>query len=523
MSANTGLSGSTIPARDPSLPGAAAVLEENSSMPFYMTVLHTFNKLCESYLERNTPRRDYGTHQSALQVRTSVNVQSPGLAKDQTLVAEIASPFLAVPPELSREYTRLKEETLRSCHGNNTPVAFSTRSTEELEAENAYLRALVLWSERQHKHVTLFEARPDEIVSSLPSPQSMQHGDDSPTIEHPRSPSASCPQPPTQPTGGKCASPVLRRSSETSPIPASPSDVSNLQGQIDHLRQAVRELSQRASVTRGHSASPFSGDAALLSRRLSATTPSPRCATPTCTTDVRTLHQIILRQQQTIHTLQQEMEDVRTAKAQMEQAMTHLREATATITAAEEREAEDEDMGALGAPVHWRSTLQTDDRVSRFTPVLGAGSPDYAGRDTADPVDRATVAVTAGEGSAAQEMLRMNAEAAAELASERRRAATFGGMRPPLWFDLNSSSADPTGMPDGAAGEDEDEASSGMRTPLPRRTVVLHQRFSSATGDASSLGCGVGADESPYTRYTQMSCGTLSNRRTSAAGSIVSM
>lgn len=523
MSTSANSSASTDPSRR--VPAAATVLEESSSTSTHTTVNHTFKELCDSYVERSVPHRYQVTHQSSLQARKSVNVQTTSVTKGQTPVAAAASPSLTVPPELLREYVRMKEEALAHCHHQNAPADISVRRTEELEAENAYLRSLVLWLERHLPHLPSFETRLGEVVSTLPSPRPVPRREGSPTTEHQLSPSAVRPDPVAKHAVDQYNSFMLRSGSETSPPPATAQQVSELQEQIDLLREAVRGLSQRASVTGGHSSSPVPADAAAPSLRLHTVSPLPRCAIPTCTTDVRTLQQIILHQQQTIRTLEQEMENVHTAKAQMEQAMTQLREATAAIAAREEGCTEDEDVGALGATAHWRSTCQTEDRISGCISLLDAASYDYARQDAADTVGHSTASGAAGEGTAARGMLKIDLEAAVEQAPEKRRAATFGGTRPPLWFDSNASLADPVRLPGVAAGEDEDgdEPSSGMRTPLPRRTVLLHQRFSSATGETSSMYSGVGIDESPFTQHTQMSCGTASNRRTSATGSFAAL
>ncbi|CAJ1990202.1 hypothetical protein conserved [Leishmania donovani] len=523
MSANANSPAPTAPSRR--VPAAATMLEESSSTPTHTTVNHTFKELCDSYVEKSMPHRYHVAHQCSLQARRSVNAQTTSVAKGQAPAAAAASPSLTVPPELVREYARMKEEALAHCHRQNAPVDISARSTEELEVENAYLRSLVLWLERHLQRLPSLETQPGEVVSTLPSPRPVPQREGSLTTEHRLSPSAVRPEPVAKHAVDQYNSLMLRSGSEASPPPATAQQVSELQEQIDLLREAVRGLSQRASVTGGHSSSPVPTDAAALSMRLHTVSPLPRCATPTCTTDVRTLQRIILHQQQTIRTLQQEMEDVHTAKAQMEQAMTQLREATATIAAREEGCTEDEEVGALGATAHWRSTCETEDRISGCVSLADAASYGYAGQDAADAAGHATAAGAAGEGRAAQEMRKIDLEAAVEQAPEKRRAATFGGMRPPLWFDSNTSLADPIRLLGGAAGEDEDvdEPSSGMRTPLPRRTVLLHQRFSSATGDTSSMWGGAGVEESPFTQHTQMSCGTASNRRTSAAGSFASL
>nr|CAJ2476197.1 unnamed protein product [Leishmania braziliensis] len=516
-------SASTPPA--PSVPAAAPTLEENPSTPTHTSVNHIFEELCGSYVEKYMLHRNQIVHQIALQARNSINVQSMSVVKGQAAVTAAVSPSLVVPPELAREYARMKEEALAHSHRHNAPAEPSARGTEELEAENAYLRALVLRLEGQLQPPTSCEAQSDEIVSSLPSSCPAPGHDGVPATNHLRSPSAA---PPDQLAKGSAAlynSLLSRSGSAASPPPVTSHQVSDLQEQIDLLREAVQELSQRASVRGGHSSSPVPADAAEASLRLRAISPFPRCATPTCTTDVRTLQRIILHQQQTIRTLEQEMEDVHTAKTQMERAMTQLREATASIAAREKGGTEDEDVGVLGATAHWRSTCQTEDRFSDCIPVAESTVYGYAGQDAVDSVCHDTASVAADGSTAAQEMHMMDVEAAAEQVPEKRRAATFGGMRPPLWFDSTTSVADPTRQPDVVAGEDEceDESSSGTLTPMPRRTVVLHQRFSSAIGDSFSV-CGrISADESPFARHTQMSCGTASNRRTSAAGSFTAL
>ncbi|GET89976.1 hypothetical protein, unknown function [Leishmania tarentolae] len=502
-------------------PASATVLEEMSSASTHTTGNHMFKELCDSYVERYILQKYQVAHQRSLQARSSVNVQSTSFLKGQAPAAVSVSLSLTVPPELAREYARMKEESLTHCHGQNAPVEISARSTEELEAENAYLRSLVRCLERHLPYPSSLETPLGEAVSTPPSPRPSLGRESSTTSEPRLSPSAVRPDPLVKDVVGQYNSFTLRCGSEVSPPPATAQQVSELQEQIDLLCEAVRGLSQRASVAGGHSSSPVPADTAARSVQQNAVSPLPRCATPTCTTDVRTLQRIILNQQQTIRTLKQEMEDVHIAKVQMEQAMLQLREATASIAAREEGCAEDEDIGAFGATAHWRSTFQTEDRISGCISVVGEALHDYSGEDAADTVGHATTSGATGKDEAVQEMREIDLEAAVEQAPEKRRAATFGGMRPPLWLDSSASLADAVRLPGCVAGEDEDvdEPSSGMRTPLPRRTVLLHQRFSSATGDTSSVWGAAGIDESPFTQHTQMSCGTASNRRTSAAGS----
>ncbi|KAG5474293.1 hypothetical protein LSCM1_03073 [Leishmania martiniquensis] len=513
----------TAPA--PRGPAAAPVWGSDS----FTNAHNTFKELCDSYVERYMLQRHQIEHRSTLQARDSVNVQTSNVAKDQVSLAAAAaaSPSLTAPSELTREYARMKEEAITQCQRHDALVELSARSTEELEAENAYLRALVLRLEKHYRHVTSFEAPTVEVVPSLPSPSTAPLGESMPVTQHRRSPSAACPDRLIKEAEGPGPWRVFRSGSEASPAPATSHQVSELQEQIDLLREAVRELSQRASVTRGHSASPMPAEGAAPSMQPRALSPFPRCATPTCTTDVRTLQRIIMHQQQTIRTLEQEMEDVHKAKEQMEQAMTQLREATAAMEVRDGVGAEDEDVGMLDATTHWRSACLTEDRTSSCIPLVETTSGDYAYQETVDPVCNSSTAVAAGEGAIAQEMLNIDVEAAAEQVPEKRRAATFGGMRPPLWFDCTTALADPVRLPGAVAMAveygDEDEPSSGTRTPLPRRTVVLHQRLSSAVGDTSSVSGGAGVDESPFTRRTQMSCGTGSNRRTSAAGSFAAL
>ncbi|KAG5474962.1 hypothetical protein CUR178_04412 [Leishmania enriettii] len=509
----------------PSVLAAASMSEDNSSTLPDTNTNKTFKELCDSYVERYMVHRHQVEHGRALQARDSVNAETIRVIKAQVSVAAAASPSLTAPPELARAYARMKEEATTHCHRYSAPVEQSTRSAEELEAENAYLRALVLRLERHYEPLTSIEAQAADVMPSLRSPHTAPLGENAVATQHRRSPSATCPEPLARTTDAAYHWRMLRGVSEASPPPATSHQVSELQEQIDLLREAVQELSQRASITRGHSASPTPADAATSSLQLRAISPFPRCATPTCTTDVRTLQRIIMDQQQTIRTLEQEMEDVHKAKDQMERAMTQLREATAAIATRGDGATEDEDVALLGATTHWRSACLTEDRTSSCIPIAESTSGDYAEQDAAAPVCNATAAVAAGECTASQEMLKIDGEAAAEQLPEKRRAATFGGMRPPLWFDCSTSLADPVRLPGAVAAEyvDEDEPSSGMRTPLPRRTVVLHHRLSSAIGDNSSVSGGAGVDESPFNQYTQMSCGTASNRRTSAAGSFAAL
>lgn len=506
----------------------------------------TLQQLCEPYVEAYLQHRTpSAAPASALQHRSSVNVPLHAASTQKGPAVSSSSRALAAPPELVREYVRLCEETAATTGVRCAPP--TAARVCELEAESAYYRALVL--RLQTGAMPLVTGHADG--AALPAPASPRPtpprlGDSSSAAsDGQRSPSATRPAAAPRRTTGWRAGP-----DGGSLPPATTHQVSDLQEQIDFLREAVRELSHCASVARAHSTSPAPGEAAsvpVLPRR--AASPSPRCATPTCTTDVPTLQRIILHQQQTIRTLQLEMEEVHAARAKMERAMTQLREAIAGRDDEVDSEDDEDDAGVLGATTHWRSTYHTEDRSFDGTPMAS----DVVGRAPASPAGALTAtraaaaggaaAVTLyddevqdalprsskperGEDAAADVMRAMDlaTEAEAAAAPERRRAATFGGLRPPLWFDCSAPTpcADPIAIPGGGDEDDEDEEpSSGMRTPMPRRTVVLPQRFSSATGDNSSLGgVGVGGDESPLNRHTQLSFGTASNRRTPATGSL---
>ncbi|KAK7201014.1 hypothetical protein NESM_000160900 [Novymonas esmeraldas] len=527
--------------------------EGDASAALSTMALHdALARLCESYAESYLLQRHPPAPPTALQPRQSVNVHhtsSSGTAAatkctGTTFASSTSRLCLAAPPELVREYTQMKEAVLLPSPTGCTVPQVETRSAEVLEVENAYLRALVARlaqshpSSPQHRSPS-FDPQPTDGASPLLSPRPELH---IPTHDPRRSPSAACPESNTRERAAAAAGDDgglvdHRGSRETSPAPATAHQVSDLQEQIVLLREAVQGLSRQTSVVRRNSVSPAPADAVAPPLRLRAISPSPRCATPTCTTDVPTLQRIILHQQQTIRTLQQEMEDVHAAKSRMERAMAQLREATSVIATHEEvggeddDDDEDDDAGLLGATTHWRSTCQTEDSASGIAPPAVPILHDYAEQDATEPAFRngggsggAAAAARDERAAVAREILQMDAEAVADVAPARRRAATFGGLRPPLWFDSNTSSADPlrplgtgtTTVEEEEEEEVEEDPSSGMRTPLPRRTVVLHPRFSSATGETSSIGGGAGVEESPFPRHTHMSCGTGSNRRTTA-------
>jgi hypothetical protein len=526
------------------------------------TLVQDLERVCKPYvdaffvnMEKHNP---HGVPRASLQMRDSANSHS---SKKGSITSATAS-TLSAPAALIRECSQLIGRAAHPAHA---------RSAVEVQAENVYLRALLLRILQQHPHPQSTASKdvveavhevtlPQPSLELSPRPaahlRSPEHthseGSDSR-----RSPSAACPEPAAAHPrvhadavhrallGGRktCVVPALD-GSETSPATAL--QVGELQEQIELLREAVRELSQQASMGRGHSASPLPTETRAVPFTLRAVSPSPRCATPTCTNDVPTLQRIVLHQQQTIRTLQLQMEEVESAKMQIEQLL-HLHEAAATAGAADIEDAaavplplrrgemekeEDDDTPYLAATTNWRSTCHADDRASDFAaahlePV--SGHPHATGA----ALPEAAVGAPHDTITAVEEMYKMDFDAAAEAATEKRRAATYGGMGSPSWLDTAMSMDEPIQLVgDNAAeksvgeqGEEEDmelgdEApSSGMRTPLPRCTVVLQRRYSSATGDSASVTGRGASDESPVMRPTKQSFGTVSNRHTSAMDS----
>lgn len=535
---------------------------ENGGAPLPASSLaHDLEVVCRPYVDAffrhlAHPSRQQQQQQPPipppLQARASANSDAgqPGDARKRSLPLETTAFLFAAPEALVHECSRLIDEAVaRSGAANAAPM----RSAAELGAENVYLRALLSRMLQQHQHgssasCALAAAEVEEVApvsrlsphpeTQLSSPERAVHVEGS---DSRRSPSAACPEPTDHvllSAGAIHRAFVGRKTVVVDPREASPAtagQVGELQEQIELLREAVRELSQQASVTRGYSASPLPAETRAATFAVRAVSPSPRCATPTCTTDVPTLQRIILHQQQTIQTLQLEVEEMASAKVQIERLL-HLHEAATTASAAAALNAspvgavvedEEEDTPCLAATTHWRSTCHTDGCASDATPL--PYSP-VQGSASATAHEAETVAT-------AEEMYRMDFDAATEMPKEKRRAATFGGTRPPTWFDTAALSAEEPFLLTGSggaagSGSEEDEAetgddvpSSGMRTPLPRRTVVLHPlhlRFSSATGDSASV-TGGGTEESPVMRPTKASYGTLSNRRTSVMGSFSAM
>ncbi|KPA85489.1 hypothetical protein ABB37_01779 [Leptomonas pyrrhocoris] len=517
----------------------AAGENKHTAMPT-ATLAHELEKLCKPYVDAffiDIAHRQGVVPQASLQQRDTANSSGAsalhGFPAKKGLHGTSTTPTFSTPEALLQECSQLMEEAAYPEH---------VRSAVALEVENAYLRALlsrVLQQQQPSVDAVVQEAATSAEPSLRPSaqlsPQRRTHVDES---EARRSPSAAYPGPAAHAGGSADAVHHAVTGHTTTAVdlreasPATALQVGELQEQIELLREAVRGLSQQASMARANSATPLPADARAPLPPFRAVSPSPRCATPTCTTDVPTLQRIILHQQQTISTLRLEMEEVEAAKVRMEQLL-NLHAAAATADAAEvnadattSREEED-DTPCFAATTNWRSTCQTEDRPSELTAtqvqpygVITRASATDASHDNADH--------NGSTHTAADELYRMDFDAAAEAASEKRRAATYGGVQPLPWLGPALSTDEPIFLT-GVEGEVEDEEaemcddapSSGMRTPLPRGTVVLrplHQRFSSATGDSTSLTGGLTA-ESPVMRPTKVSYGTLSNRHTSVMGS----
>lgn len=473
---------------------------DNASSASTSDLPHDLEKICKPYvdaffLDLAHNRDSYrAAPRASLHERDCANSHSceqhVSLSKNGSRATAVSATMVAIPTALLRECSQMFEAAAQPPR---------TRPPTELEAENAYLRAVLsrmlqqqqqpLSSAAQDGAMTVQEVAPASELSPRPaahpnSPEEHTQGDGS---DSHRSPSAACPEPVEH--AHMSADAVRRALVGRRPFaaggprdvsPATAFQVGELQEQIELLREAVRELSQQASVARGHSASPLPADARVAPFALRAVSPSPRCATPTCTTDVSTLQRIILHQQQTIRKLQLEMEEVESAKVQIEQLL-HLHEAAEMAGAA--------------------------DAAADIAAALHEEKEEMEGEIEED---------------ATAQMYVMDFDAAAEMAKEKRRAATYGGAPPPSWLDSSLSLEEPIHLPSNAAdvtAEEEeqgvetgDEApSSGMRTPLPRRTVVLRplqQRYSSMT-----------TEESPVMRPTKASSGTVSNRYTAVIGS----
>ncbi|KPI89106.1 hypothetical protein ABL78_1750 [Leptomonas seymouri] len=515
---------------------AHAAGENHNSSLGIAALAHDLEKLCEPYVDAVlldiAPQQRLGPRAS-LQLRVTANSSNFGIPHGvrtaKSLRGATTAPTFYVPEALLQECSKLIED-----------AAYPTqlRSAVELEGENAYLRALLSRLLQRHQSSAAEDAAETAVKRAAPSsaasPHSAEqlssqedtHGDGSVSR---RSPSVACPEPPELAHVSSDAVHCVhadRKAAVVDPCgmpPATALQVGELHEQIELLREAVRELSQQASVTRGHSDSP-------LPAGIRAVSPSPRCATPTCTTDVPTLQRIILHQQQTIRTLQLEMEEMESAKVQVEQLL-HLHEAAAKASAADAGVAaaapqDEDDTPCLAATTNWRSTCNTEDRSSGLMASQAVPYGAVAQESASDATHNTVHHI--GTHAAAEEMYRMDFDAAAEAAIEKRRAATYGGVRPPLWLDSALAADRPAHLAGVGADEEEaegeigdDATSSGMRTPLQRRTVVLrplHLRFSSATGDSTSM-TGGPSDESPVMRPTKPSYGTVSNRHTSVMGS----
>lgn len=349
----------------------------------------------------------------------------------------IAQKRHGVPSRLIQEYVAIMERrgAIPDEDHHTTAAAASPSPTPrrlyELEAENMYLRVVL---NHMEEHLLKLETTKDLQQRSSPR----------------RSPSAISPEPHMQPSATQVAAALHRTSDGRGFSPASTQEVGDLQEQIDVLRDAVLELSCRTSVVRAASTSPLPAEGSRLAVPTRAISPSPRCATPTCTTDVPTLQRIILQQQQTIRALEQEREDTLA-----QQTATHSElglKLWGLSTTASKGNDEDGEVPGCEAMANWRSTCAS-----------GVDASDEPGAASAVKTRHTNPGWTS---AAAPNM--------AERAVEFRFSSPDAMHRRPLFGStVLDDVLDPSRTTGGGDGEG---SSSGTQTPPPRRTVVLFPR-----------------------------------------------